>query len=740
MNLFKNFDFGQLDSPDFKEDSVREILILPILEALGYKSKGPNQIIRSRTLKHPFVKIGSTDREVKITPDYLLETHGKPLWVLDAKSPSEEIRSGTHPEQVYSYAIHPEIRATCFALCNGREFVVFQANQQSPVLAFHLQDMENYWTKLVELLGPTVPRDPALLAPPNRVTFDYMACKLPSEITSVKRQDASRHYGVHGYFTKQAWNIVQEYIRNFTQPGDLVLDPFGGSGVTLVEALMVGRAAIHVDINPHSIFLVENLVSPVNLSDFAHTYEKLRAIFLRNAPKTKEEIKIALKRYPYPKGYKLPSNSDVDYVEELFSAIHLAQLAYLKHLIMSVRDKPIRGVLLLMFSGALNKLNLTYHASAGRSSGRGDSAIFKYYRYRIAPKPGVLQVIDVMNSRLRKVIKAKRELAPIITRHALENAQIVKGDAADLSWIPPESVDYIYTDPPYGSKIPYLDLSVMWTSWLGLKVTKADLQSEIIEGGEAKKSKASYFDLLSKSIAEMGRVLKFDRWMSFVFAHDEPAYWHAIINAAEAAGFEYVGVTKQDTDKTSFKKRQNPFTTLQGTLIINFKKVRNPKTMMKMSLGAKVSDIITNTIESAIAENDGATVEQINDRLVISGLEMGFLDVLAKEYKSITPILQEWFDYDSKSKKYHIKREGKFKALIALDLRVRYFILSYLRRMELRGEQPTFDEIVLHIMPLLKNGDTPEQQTILNVLENIADRTQHGRWKIKPGNQTVFNL
>jgi len=114
--------------------------------------------------------------------------------------------------------------------------------------------------------------------------------------------------------------------------------------------------------------------------------------------------------------------------------------------------------------------------------------------------------------------------------------------------------------------------------------------------------------------------------------------------------------------------------------------------------------------------------------------------VLAKEYKSITPILQEWFDYDSKSKKYHIKREGKFKALIALDLRVRYFILSYLRRMELRGEQPTFDEIVLHIMPLLKNGDTPEQQTILNVLENIADRTQHGRWKIKPGNQTVFNL
>jgi hypothetical protein len=428
MNLFKDFDFGQLDSPDFKEDSVREVLILPMLEALGYGAKGPNQIIRSRTLKHPFVKIGSTEREVRITPDYLMESQGRPFWVLDAKAPGQEIKSGTNPEQVYSYAIHPDIRATYYALCNGREFVVFQVNQKEPVLAFHLQDMESYWPKLVEFLGPSGLRETTLLAAPTPGSFDYMSRKLPTEITSVKRQDASRHYGVHGYFTKQAWNIVQDYIRNFTQPGDLVLDPFGGSGVTLVEALMVGRAAIHVDINPHSIFLVENLLSPVNLSALSDAYDNIRQVFVKNAPKTKDQIKIALRKYPYPKGCKLPSNSDVDFVEQLFSPTHLAQLAYLKSLIMSVRDRQIRGVLLLMFSGALNKLNLTYHASLGRSAGRGDSAIFKYYRYRIAPKPGVLDVISVMNSRFRKVMKAKGEIAPIITNQTLKNAQIVKGD------------------------------------------------------------------------------------------------------------------------------------------------------------------------------------------------------------------------------------------------------------------------------------------------------------------------
>jgi adenine-specific DNA methylase len=45
-------------------------------------------------------------------------------------------------------------------------------------------------------------------------------------------------------------------------------------------------------------------------------------------------------------------------------------------------------------------------------------------------------------------------------------------------------VDYIYTDPPYGSKIPYLDLSIMWNEWLELPVDDEDYANEAIEGGE----------------------------------------------------------------------------------------------------------------------------------------------------------------------------------------------------------------------------------------------------------------
>jgi len=339
-------------------------------------------------------------------------------------------------------------------------------------------------------------------------------------------------------------------------------------------------------------------------------------------------------------------NADVRSIEQLFHPSQLAQLAYLKHLIVQVENENIRGTLLLMFSGLINKINLTYHASGERSEGRGDSSAFRYYRFRLAPKPAFLDLMTYFESRFKKVVAAKRELAASITPAALRRAEIYQGTATDLNKIEDESVDYIYTDPPYGAKIPYLDLSIMFTAWLDLPITKRDYELEAIEGGELDKSKQSYADLIAESIREMYRVLKFNRWMSFVFAHKDPAYWHMIVETAERAGFEYAGAIPQKTDRKTFKKRQNPFTVLHGQLIINFRKVENPKAIMKVSLGADIAEIVVQSIEGIIAKNHGATIDEINDELIIKGLELGFLDILGKEYQDLTPTLRDQFDYD----------------------------------------------------------------------------------------------
>jgi 16S rRNA G966 N2-methylase RsmD len=735
----ENFDFHLLDSPQFKEDSVREELILPILNALGYTVQGPNRIIRSKPLEHPFLTTGSRRRPITLIPDYLLTVGKNFTFVLDAKGPEEEIKTGDNVEQVYSYAVHPEIRVEQFALCNGREFILFDVRQKEPIFYFQLSEIEKHWQALRKYLEPAntstlLPTRLRSVTSTNREDFEYLSIVPPAEITDFQKQTAKRHFGVHGYFTKQVWSVVQHYIKTFSQPGDTILDPFGGSGVTLVEALMLGRKGIHIDLNPLSDFIVKNLIEPVDLADLAESFTHLKTEFNKHEPKTGTQIERAIKDNWHPTGIVLPKNSDVSTVEELFTRKQLAQLSVLRALIMK-EPESVRNTLLLMFSGLLNKVNLTYHSSEGRSEGRGDSSIFRYYRYRIAPDPAEIPIMKYFESRFKKVVAAKKEIAGLINKKTVKNGRVIKGSATDLSAIPAESIDYIYTDPPYGSKIPYLDLSVLWTAWLDLPVTKEDYALEAIEGGETGKTKAEYSDLLVQSIAQMGRVLKYDRWMSFVFAHKDPAYWHLIIDAAEKVGFEYAGCVKQNNGQSSFKKRQNPFTVLSGQLIINFRKVKNPKTIGRIALGAPVMNVIMETIESVIALHHGATLEQINDDLVIRGLELGFLDILAREYTDLTPLLMETFQFDGETKTYNLRRDSKFKTHIPLELRVRYFLLSYLTRMQHAHKNPTFDEIILNIMPLLKNGITPEHQTILNVLENIAERVGVDRWRLHKGEQ-----
>ena len=731
-NLYQSFEFTLLDSPDFKEDSVREELILPMLKTLGYSATGENKIIRSKSVSHPFVQTGSGKHQLTSIPDYLLEVSGKYAWVLDAKAPNEDIKTGKNVEQTYFYAIHPEIRVPIYALCNGREFIAFDIHGET-LIYFALSEIEKHWRKLENLLSPQVfaKTKKQIEEKKNEIEFDYLSRNIPLEIKKVRKQEAKRHFGVNAYFTRQSWDVLQTYIRNFTKPNDVILDSFGGSGVTLIESLMLGRKAIHVDLNPMSVFLAESVIAPVKLHELSDAFEKVKKKFLENEPKTDEEIEKALQTYKYPKGFKLPYGSDVKTIEGLFTDKQLAHLALLKHLILQEKDENIRKSLLLAFYNTVSICNQTFH-----NTPKGGGVFFvAYYRYRIAKEPANRNVIEVFEGKFERVVKAKKEIEPFITESTVKNAQVIKGTATNLEKIDDESVDYIYTDPPYGKKIPYLDLSIMWNAWLDLHVSEEDYQLEAIEGGEHRKTKADYSNLLAESIREMYRVLKFDRWMSFVFAHKDPEYWHLIVDTAEKIGFEYVGAVKQNNGQASLKKVQNPFTVLSGQLIINFKKVRNPKSIMKADLGADITGLIIQSIEGVIAKNTGATLEEINDELIIRGLELGFLDVLSKKYQDITPFLLANFDYDRENEKYLLKKNAKFRSQIPIELRIRFYLVSMLRRFAREGKPTHFSDIILEIMPLLRNGVTPDKQTILGGLEDIAVRVGEDSWKLKESGQ-----
>src|SRR5216684_3072923 len=91
------------------------------------------------------------------------------------------------------------------------------------------------------------------------------------------RQEDARHYGVHPYFTRRPANVVREYLERYSLVGDTVLDPFGGTGVTAIEAFLLGRNAIQNDLNPFANFIARNIAdtSLESLAPLKQAFEKV---------------------------------------------------------------------------------------------------------------------------------------------------------------------------------------------------------------------------------------------------------------------------------------------------------------------------------------------------------------------------------------------------------------------------------------------------------------------------------
>jgi hypothetical protein len=88
-----------------------------------------------------------------------------------------------------------------------------------------------------------------------------------------------------------------------------------------------------------------------------------------------------------------------------------------------------------------------------------------------------------------------------------------------------ESIDYIFTDPPFGANLNYSELSFMWESWL--KVVTANNQ-EAIMNPEQNKGLVEYQQLMTDCFIECYRVLKPNRWMTVEFHNSKNSVWNAI--------------------------------------------------------------------------------------------------------------------------------------------------------------------------------------------------------------------
>ena len=458
------------------------------------------------------------------------------------------------------------------------------------------------------------------------------------EAIPAARQEDARHYGVHPYFTRRPANVVRSYLERYSEEGDVVLDPFGGTGVTAIEAFLLGRDAIHNDLNPFANFIARNIAdttlpTTAPLREAFERVEKNCNEQIREIEKYEDAAKRWLKKLPLPENIRLPKNADAEFFYEMFTPRQLAGLALIKQAI-DGESGIVHNLLLLAWSASVAKLNKTFLSAKGRAESRGGSSIFSIYRYKLAAQSVELPIWETIHGRFLNVLAAKEEVLRLrdyrrktsggtLNLDSRKNFHVLAHDAATLDKnLKPASVDYIFTDPPYGAFISYVDLSILWNHWLGFPVTDETREQETIVGGERSHTEEHYKKSLARSIKTCFRLLKADRWFSIVFQHWDTSYFATILETASECGGELKAAITQTGDVIwSMHKKKNSASVLAGEMILTFYKPAKVSKAAKSSANVaseKEGEVLSEVFDSCL--NNGTnnfTSEALFNRIVI---------------------------------------------------------------------------------------------------------------------------
>ncbi len=135
-------------------------------------------------------------------------------------------------------------------------------------------------------------------------------------------------------------------------------------------------------------------------------------------------------------------------------------------------------------------------------------------------------------------------------------------------YIPDNSIDYVFVDPPFGDNIIYSELSFLYESWLRI-FTKQDYEAIISKKQD--KHLGEYKRLIVESFQEIFRVLKPGRWITVAFHNSKNAVWNAIQEALGIAGFIIADVRTLDKGQGTYKQMTTAGAVKQDLVISAYK-------------------------------------------------------------------------------------------------------------------------------------------------------------------------
>lgn len=477
---------------------------------------------------------------------------------------------------------------------------------------------------------------------------------LAADTADVTGTKGSIFYRAHSYHTKVPVEGVQRLVEYYTNPGDVVVDPFCGSGQTGVAAVLSGRHAVISDLSPAAVHIARGYTARVDpdmfrvaaekvldqLADLeAHLYgadegrleytvwsdvyecstcageisfwhaavdrkagtishqivcplghgpfKKTSLRWLRSNP-VEENIQVSgqrkrmvravdpdhvgpVRRADIPHWYPTDvwhswremwraqhAALDIQTAADFYTDRNLFALAALLQEVDQIEDLTIRDALRFVFTSVVNRASRRYQWHPTRPTNVLSSTMY------VASLNYEFNVFSLFRRKLSTITKMYEQtwLAP-------GSCDVVQGSATALGWIPNQSIDYVFTDPPFGSNIYYGDSSFLWEAWLGEHtdvaveaVVNKRLTPEL--GG---KQLPGYEALMTDSLAEIKRILRPRAWASLQFHNSDDLVWSGLQRAVETAGFAVDTAVVMDKGQESFKALRHE---AKGERVANF--------------------------------------------------------------------------------------------------------------------------------------------------------------------------
>lgn len=218
-----------------------------------------------------------------------------------------------------------------------------------------------------------------------------------------------------------------------------------------------------------------------------------------------------------------------------------------------------------VLSGIVNRSTLMnrIHMKNYFFGGGGWNAGYMKGTLYVSSMPIETSIFEQIEDRTNSALKAFSFL------EKLKDSSFALGvQSATDSTITENSIDYIFTDPPFGANIMYSELNFLWESWLKVQTTNT---KEAIENKIQGKGFTEYTDLMTASFKEYYRILKPNKWMTVEFSNTNAAIWNGIQTALQQAGFIIANVAALDKQQGSFNAVTTPTAVKQDLVISCYK-------------------------------------------------------------------------------------------------------------------------------------------------------------------------